>query len=349
MADNLHGLVEWIDDWCIVMLSSMSTFNTYQHPAAESPLARKWFVRALFASLAIHAVLFFTFRTTKLEHFNPPVERLVPRTFALGRVDIDPKSLADEPEKKQEDQSNSPQPIPNIDIPSDKPTADANPQNVVYKPTAPDIVKPIATENPKVSDADLKNLTKMQQSVSTDLDKEMNQVSEQLIKDKTSTTSKSLLKFADKSKTSNGGNPAAEGIPGTKSLDDALVGTGGGLQNGDKIGIRGGALFEYDSADLRPDAMTDLNKLAEVVTRHSNATFSIVGYADSFGSADYNLTLSQRRADAVKSWLLLATKVNPDRLQATGRGSTNFVVSPSGTVAEQEKNRRVEIEFILPH
>ena len=200
----------------------MATFNTYQHPAAESPLARKWFVRALFASLAIHAVLFFAFRTTKLEHFNPPVERLVPRTFALGRADIDPKVLADEPEKKEESQSTSPQPVPNIDIPADKPSADANPQDVVYKPTAPEMIKAIATDNPKVSDADLKNLTKMQQSVSTDLDKEMNQVSEQLIKDKTSTTSKSLLKFADKTKTGGGGNPAAEGdsaIPGMESLD----------------------------------------------------------------------------------------------------------------------------------
>lgn len=326
----------------------MATFNTYQHPAVETPLARKWFIWALMASLVIHVVLFFTFRATKLEHFTPTTERLVPRAFALGRVDIDPKLLADEPEKKQDDDQSSPKAIPNIDIPADKPAADANPQDVTYKPTVPDVVKPIVSENPKVSEADLKNLTKMQQNVSTDLDKEMNQVSEQLIKDKTSSTSKSLLKFADKTGAAAAGNPA-DAIPGTKSLDDALAGTGGGLRNGDRIGIRGGALFEYDSADLRPDAMTSLNKLAQVVSQHPTATFNIMGYADSFGAADYNLALSQRRADAVKSWLVITTKANPDRLQAVGRGSTNFVVSPSGTVAEQEKNRRVEVEFILPH
>ena len=330
----------------------MATFNTYQQPVAETPLARKWFVRALVASIIIHCVLFFAFRATKLEHFNAPTERLVPRNFSLGRVDVDPKSLSDEPEKTQAEQPASPQPAPNIAIPDDKPVVDANPQDVLYKPTAPDVVKPIATENPKVSDADLKALTKIQQNASNDLDNELNKVSEQLIKDKTQSDNKSLLKFSENTKPGGSGNPAADGqsgIPGTKSLDDALAGTGGGLKDGDKIGIRGGALFEYDSAELRPDAMDDLKKLARIVKLYPNAIFSVGGYADSFGTPEYNLTLSQRRADAVKSWLLITVGVSPDKIEAMGYGSTSFVVSPNGTVVEQEKNRRVEIAIKFPH
>jgi outer membrane protein OmpA-like peptidoglycan-associated protein len=339
------------------MLSSMPTFNTYQQPAVETPLARKWFIRALIASLLIHAALFATFRATKLEHFNPPVERLVPRTFALGRAQVDEKLLSDEPEKKQEDQQSTPQPVPAIDIPQDKPTADANPQDAVYKPTAPDLVKPIATENPKVTDSDLKNLTKMQQSVSKDLDNDLNKVSEQLIKDKTLSTSKSLLKLSETTKTGGSASTAAGGesaIPGMKSLDDALSSTGGGLKNGDKIGIRGGALFQYDSADLLPDGMNDLKKLALRVKQYPNATLIIEGYADSIGSVtdpQYNKDLSQRRAESVKNFLQ-TMGIEDFRIQAVGEGSTKFIDPPTYDPAKQAmepNNRRVEIVFTFPH
>lgn len=335
----------------------MATFNTYQQPAAETPLARKWFVRALVASIIIHGVLFAAFRATKLEHFDAPAERLVPRNFSLGRVDIDPKTLSDEPEKTQAEQPASPQPAPSIAIPDDKPTADANPQDVVYKPTAPDVVKPIATENPKVSDADLKMMTKMQQTVTNDLDTELNKVSEQLIKDKTQSNTKSLLKFSENTKPGGSGNPAGSGesaIPGMESLDDALKGTGGGLHNGDKIGIRGGALFEFNKAELRKEALGDLEKLAERIKHYPKATLIIEGYADSIGSISdpqYNIKLSKDRAEAVKSYLEIAG-IDESRIQAIGNGSTKFIDPPTYDPAKQAmepNNRRVEIEFSIPN
>jgi len=327
----------------------MSTFNTYQPEVPEPPIARKWFVIALFVSIALHGVLFFIFGTTKLEHFSPYTERLVPRAFtSLGRVDINPKLLEEEPEKPTEKQATTQQ-IANEALPADKPSMDASTDEVVYKPSAPELVKPITNDKPKVDNTNLQALEKLQQKSSTDLNNELDSVRDQLIKDKPKIASTSLMKLSESTTKPGAAGAGGSGIPGTKSLDEAIAGTGGGLHSGDKIGIRGGALFEYDKADLRPDGIADLQKLAHIVKSYPNAIFTIEGYADSFGSPDYNLALSQRRAEAVKAWLLVNIGVNPFKIEAKGFGSTNFVVSPSGTVEEQEKNRRVEIGIKFPH
>jgi outer membrane protein OmpA-like peptidoglycan-associated protein len=271
-------------------------------------------------------------------------------------VDVDPKLLDPEPEKPS-DASKSAQDMASIQMPADKPSADANPEDTVFKPSAPEIVKTITNENPKVTDASLQNLAKMQQSSSNDMEKDLNSVSDQLLNDKTKVSSKSLLKLSDATKTGVTGNKGAIGgesdIPGTKSLDDALSGTGGGLRSGDKIGIRGGALFEFDSPALRDDALNDLKKLAAIIKRYPDAMFTIDGYADSIGTVDYNLKLSQERADSVKAWLLANSNISPNKLQAIGHGSTHFIVVPNGLTDKaeqdrQEKNRRVEIGIKFP-
>lgn len=338
----------------------MRTFNTYQQPPAETPLARKWFIRALVASIIIHVGIFLAFRSTKLKDFAPyTTARLVPRNFSLTRVSVNESQLSQsaEPEKKQteEPKGNSQQPVPSIAVPDEKPAAETNPPDVVFTPTGADPIKAIATDNPKVSDSDLRNLANMQKAVSKELDNDLNKVSEQLINDKTPTSSKSTLKFSETTKPgvpgSATGNDSA--IPGMKSLDDALSSTGGGLQSGDKIGIRGGALFEFDKADLLPAATDGLRNLAAYVKNHPKATLIIEGYADSIGSQtdpQYNTDLSQRRADSVKNFLQSAG-VDQSRIQAVGKGSTNFIDPPTYDPAKQAlepDNRRVEIIFTFP-
>jgi outer membrane protein OmpA-like peptidoglycan-associated protein len=333
----------------------MAAFNIYQPDFGEAPIARKGFIWALVASILIHVVLFGFFRATKLEHFSTATERLVPRAFtSLGRVEVDEKLLQDEPEKQEAQQKNTPE-VPNVPIPDDTPSTENTPADIVYKPTAPELVKPIVNDKPKVSDTTMQTLARMQQS--KDIDNDLKSVSDQLFKDKTRTSSNSLLKFSDSTKSGvTGGRNKGSGeadIPGTKSLDEALAGTGGGLHTGDKIGIKGGALFEYDKADLRPDAIEDLKKLALIVKRYPGAIFTVEGYADSLGDWNYNMDLSARRARAVQAWLLVNLGVNPFKIEAKGYGSSNFIVTPSGRVDDeekqrQEKNRRVEISIKFP-
>jgi outer membrane protein OmpA-like peptidoglycan-associated protein len=133
------------------------------------------------------------------------------------------------------------------------------------------------------------------------------------------------------------------GIPGRQSLDDALARTGP-LPVGDKpIGMPGGALYEYNSYELRPEAQEQLRKLGELIRRNPKATFSIEGHTDSTGTPEYNQVLSERRADSVKLWLVQFMGIAPERIQTRGFGSTKLIVPGDRTVDEQQPNRRVEI------
>jgi OOP family OmpA-OmpF porin len=108
-------------------------------------------------------------------------------------------------------------------------------------------------------------------------------------------------------------------------------------------------LFEFDRYKLRMP-QPKLDEIADVLTRNPQiSNIKIIGYTDRLGTDSYNLQLSQRRADAVKSYLL--TKgVSPTRLTAIGRGKADPVVQCSDKMSKAaliqclEPNRRVVVE-----
>jgi outer membrane protein OmpA-like peptidoglycan-associated protein len=102
-------------------------------------------------------------------------------------------------------------------------------------------------------------------------------------------------------------------------------------------------LFEYDSDVLQSSAIGQLQKLGTLIQRNPRATFSVEGYTDSFGAFEYNLDLSQRRADSVKRYLVQAMGINPAQIETRGYGATKFRASANGSIEEQSANRRVEV------
>jgi OmpA-OmpF porin, OOP family len=103
----------------------------------------------------------------------------------------------------------------------------------------------------------------------------------------------------------------------------------------------GDVLFEVNRADLTPGAMRSLYKLAEFLKQNPTRNVSIDGHTDSTGSEAYNLELSQRRAEAVRDFLI-TSGVSPDRIAAHGHGKLNPVAS-NDTAAGRQQNRRVEV------
>ncbi|MDH3628453.1 MAG: OmpA family protein [Acidobacteriota bacterium] len=100
-------------------------------------------------------------------------------------------------------------------------------------------------------------------------------------------------------------------------------------------------LFDVNEATLKVDAQLVLSKLAGILLIMPEQKVEVEGHTDSTGGAEYNLDLSQRRANSVLS-LLRSQGLEADRLQAVGFGMQQ-PVADNDTAAGRSKNRRVEI------
>ena len=103
----------------------------------------------------------------------------------------------------------------------------------------------------------------------------------------------------------------------------------------------GDVLFATGKADLSPDAIRNVDKLADFLEKHPNRNVLIEGHTDSVGSDEFNLTLSQSRADAVKEQLV-AKGVDPGRITTKGYGK-KYPLATNDTPAGRQQNRRVEV------
>ncbi|MDB5570110.1 MAG: flagellar motor protein MotB [Hyphomicrobiales bacterium] len=105
--------------------------------------------------------------------------------------------------------------------------------------------------------------------------------------------------------------------------------------------------FDYDAAVIKPEFEADLTRLAETLSApaFAGARFMVAGHTDGRGARDYNLTLSQRRADAVQKFILSRAPGLSKRLVAIGLGMEQLrnLENPADPI-----NRRVQLYNIGP-
>jgi outer membrane protein OmpA-like peptidoglycan-associated protein len=100
-------------------------------------------------------------------------------------------------------------------------------------------------------------------------------------------------------------------------------------------------LFDTGKYTLKPGAREKLAKVAGIVLSYPDLRLQMEGYTDNVGSDEYNQRLSERRAEAVRSYLI-AQGVSAANLTAVGMGKSAPVAS-NATAAGRQQNRRVEM------
>lgn len=116
-----------------------------------------------------------------------------------------------------------------------------------------------------------------------------------------------------------------------------------------RVSLSADVLFDFDAHSLRPEAETELERLALIVREKASGSVRITGHTDAKGSHEYNQALSERRANSVRQWLLDHGNLGPGlSLETKGFGETS-PVAPNQTQAGSDHpegralNRRVEV------
>ena len=320
---------------------------------------RSWVWFGLIVSLGIHFALCAYFYRARFQ----PVDAMMagapqPPTFKVKSVD-----LAQQLDKSSMDQNNpAAKPVPDktdVQLPDEKRSFDKLLQDIQASAAMPDDIRDVLPNQPKVDQPEVDSvLTEIERSPAQALSSNPNATQEQSLLNNsavsgrpqpalsgtelaTSTTIKRPNTFTSKLPADSAG-PNKGRTPGFSDLDQLLA-QKGPLGSGTKLRMPDDQLFEYDSATLQASAIGQLEKLGTLIQRNPRATFTVEGYTDSFGSPEYNLDLSQRRADSVKQYLVEAMRISPVQIQTRGYGAAKFRTSPNGSIEEQSSNRRVEI------
>jgi outer membrane protein OmpA-like peptidoglycan-associated protein len=326
---------------------------------------RNWLWFGLIASLLLHAALCLYFYRAVFQGIDVSLlQSQQTPTFKIKSVDL--KAL----DKNSGDQLNpAAKPLPDatdIQQPNEKKSFDQLLEEVHASTAMPDDMSNVLPDKPKVEQPDASSvLSEIERSSAQTLSNNPNAIHEQsLLNDSavsgrpqpalsgtelaTSTIIKKPNSFTSKIQADSAG-PNKKGASGFADLDQ-LLSQKGPLGSGTKIRMPDDQLFAFDSAELQPSET--LQKLITLLKRNAKASFTIEGYTDAIGSPEYNLDLSQRRAESVRQYLVEILGIDPAKIRAHGYGATKFLVSPRSVpltpgpeleaeIARQHLNRRV--------
>jgi OmpA-OmpF porin, OOP family len=107
--------------------------------------------------------------------------------------------------------------------------------------------------------------------------------------------------------------------------------------------------FDPDTSIIRPESYKTVGRIADVLTHPTLLpyVFLIVGHTDASGRRDNNLTLSQRRADAIRDVLVTTFKVSPKRLKAIGLGEEQLLDAAHPTAPVNQQVQVVTVGKVL--
>ena len=138
---------------------------------------------------------------------------------------------------------------------------------------------------------------------------------------------------------------------GSSSSDSSVEGTisetaGSGIVKGSQedliVNVGDRVFFGYDSSDLDSDALEHLQDQVAWLKQNSNVSVTIEGHCDERGTREYNLALGEKRAQAVKNYLI-GLGISPDRVSTVSYGKERPAVVGSNDGAWAQNRRSVTI------
>ncbi len=136
-----------------------------------------------------------------------------------------------------------------------------------------------------------------------------------------------------------------EGLVGAGNVDDSFtVAEGAAVPNSFTLEIVDNVLFEPGGDTVATESLPLLDQLVEFMVVDPNVTLVVKGHTDSTGDPVENLALSQRRAEAVRSYMA-ERGVNEFRLEAQGLGDS-VPLADNTTDEGRQRNRRIEFELV---
>ena len=134
------------------------------------------------------------------------------------------------------------------------------------------------------------------------------------------------------------GKVKAGGASSGKSSGTSIFGSAKQTQTDKLIAVGDRVLFDYDSSELSSEAKLTLDKQSRFLRVNSDLTFTIEGHCDERGTREYNLALGEKRATAVRDYLVIEG-ISPDRIRVISYGKEKPAVVGSNDMA-WSKNRR---------
>src|SRR5215472_17291371 len=340
----------------------VSDFEDFDQLETEGLLTgsreRSWLWFGLIVSLAIHFGLCAYFYRTRFQAadtvFTPSEQTHTFKVRSITESNLDKSSV---------DQTNSAAKLnpdnTDVPLPDEKKSFDKLLQDIQASAALPDEMRDVLPDQPKVEQPEINSvLNEIERSPAQTLANDPNALHEQSLHNNSSTSGRpqpalsgtelatsTAIKRPNTFTSKLPGDSAGLNKGRTLGFSDLhqLLAQKGPLGSGTKLRLPDDQLFEYDIDVLQPSAIGQLQKLGTLIKRNPKATFTVEGYTDSFGTYEYNLNLSQRRADSVKRYLVDSMGINPAQIEALGHGPTKFRASPGGSIEEQSPNRRVEV------
>ena len=303
----------------------------------------RWLWPALIASVLLHLLFWNWSRHFPVQRLSgEDYETLVTPAFQVERVEIDPRLF----ESEREDAAKARVTSVSFQLPEERFSSEKIVSDNPDAKNPPRLDTAILNEKPVLGDP-----VSQSASISSSLPTASDAPLDDILKEMPTLKSDPLASLPQPLAVAQAGKsfPAqpSDGR-GFTNLDELLAQTGPLTPETAPIMLPGDLLFEYDAYRLQPGAISSMQKLGQLLLRNPRSRFLIEGHSDSFGPDDYNLRLSELRAQTVKEWLISSMGIPADSIETRGFGESRLVAPATGSIEEQQINRRVEIVIRPP-